>query len=107
VSSLCESPGIRKIRPTGRRKNSGAGEYYQAARAEKSWNEARLGEDHGRYSFRTWEAPWIGKTGGRYTLAVRATDDKGNVQPDEPVWNPGGYLWNKIERQEILIGKGS
>jgi DMSO/TMAO reductase YedYZ molybdopterin-dependent catalytic subunit len=75
--------------------------------AEKSWNEARLGEDHGRYSFRTWEAPWIGKTGGRYTLAVRATDDKGNVQPDEPVWNPGGYLWNKIERQEILIGKGS
>jgi DMSO/TMAO reductase YedYZ molybdopterin-dependent catalytic subunit len=73
----------------------------------KNWNEARLGEDLGSYSFRTWEATWIGKTAGRNTLAVRATDEKGNMQPDEPVWNPGGYLWNKIERQEIVVGKGS
>lgn len=70
----------------------------------KHWSDATLGEDHGPYSFRTWEASWAGKDPGRYTLAVRATDEKGNVQPDEPVWNPGGYLWNKIERQEIVVG---
>ena len=75
--------------------------------AGKNWNEARLGEDHGPYSFRTWETQWTPKTPGRYSVAVRATDEKGDVQPDEPVWNPGGYLWNKIERQEILVGKGS
>jgi DMSO/TMAO reductase YedYZ molybdopterin-dependent catalytic subunit len=73
----------------------------------KTWKEARLGEDHGPYSFRTWEAEWTPKTPGRYTLAVRATDEKGNVQPDEVVWNPGGYLWNKIERQDIVVGKAS
>lgn len=71
----------------------------------KTWKPAQLGEDHGAYSFRTWEAPWTPKTPGSYTVAVRATDEKGNVQPDEPVWNPGGYLWNKIERQEFVVGR--
>jgi hypothetical protein len=73
----------------------------------KSWAAAKLGEDHGTYSFRTWEMPWNAKSPGRYTLAVRATDEKNNAQPDEPVWNPGGYLWNRIERQEIVVGNAS
>ena len=70
----------------------------------KSWSEARLCEDFGPHSFRTWEFHWAPKHSGRYQLAVRATDQAGNTQPDEGVWNPGGYLWNKIERQEILVG---
>jgi len=73
----------------------------------KTWADATLGEDHGAYSFRTWEAPWKAKSPGRYSLAVRATDEKGNSQPDEPVWNPGGYLWNRIERQELVVGHAS
>jgi hypothetical protein len=73
----------------------------------KTWADATLGEDHGAYSFRTWEAPWKAKTPGRYSLAVRATDEKNNAQPDEPVWNPGGYLWNRIERQELVVGHAS
>ncbi len=70
----------------------------------KTWQPARLGTDFGRYSFRTWDFPWTPKAPGAYTLAVRATDSAGNVQPDEPVWNPGGFLWNRIERQEISVG---
>ena len=70
-----------------------------------SWKAAELGEDHGAYSFRGWQAAWTPKTPGRYFIAVRATDEKGNVQPDEPVWNPGGYLWNKIEKQELVAGR--
>ncbi len=73
----------------------------------KNWSVAPLGEDHGRYSFRTWEAPWTPKTPGRYSMAVRATDEKGNAQPDEGVWNPGGYLWNRIERQEVVVGNAA
>jgi DMSO/TMAO reductase YedYZ molybdopterin-dependent catalytic subunit len=73
----------------------------------KNWMSAILGEDHGAYSFRTWEAPWTAKSPGRYSLAVRATDEKNNTQPDEAVWNPGGYLWNRIERQEIVVGNAS
>jgi len=70
----------------------------------KTWVAARLGEDFGPYSFRTWDAAWAPKSAGRFTAAVRATDAKGNVQPDEPVWNAGGYLWNRIERQEFTVG---
>lgn len=70
----------------------------------KTWEPARLGEDLGRYSFRMWEFTWTPKTTGRYTLAVRASDSTGNTQPDEGLWNPGGYLWNKIERQDYFVG---
>jgi DMSO/TMAO reductase YedYZ molybdopterin-dependent catalytic subunit len=70
----------------------------------KAWQPATLGEDFGAYSFRTWQFAWTPATPGHYTVAVRATDEKGNVQPDEPVWNPGGYLWNRIERQEFVVG---
>jgi hypothetical protein len=73
----------------------------------KTWATAKLGEDHGAYSFRTWEAPWSAKSPGHYSLAVRATDEKSNTQPDEPVWNPGGYLWNRIERQKNVVGNAS
>ncbi len=71
---------------------------------EKTWSNARLGEDYGPYSFRTWEFAWTPPHPGHYTISVRATDEKGNVQPDEGVWNPGGYLWNKIEKEEIVVG---
>jgi DMSO/TMAO reductase YedYZ molybdopterin-dependent catalytic subunit len=72
-----------------------------------TWVAAELGNDHGPYSFRTWEASWAARLPGRHTLAVRATDEKGNTQIDEPVWNAGGYLWNRIERQEIVVGNAS
>ncbi len=69
----------------------------------KSWSRAALGANHGPYSFRTYNHRWTPGSGGRYTLAVRATDSAGHVQTDQPVWNPGGYLWNRIERQDIVV----
>lgn len=75
--------------------------------AGETWFPAELGEDLGDYSFRTWTASWRANSPGRYTLAVRATDEAGNTQSDEPVWNPGGYLWNRIEREEIVVGNAS
>jgi hypothetical protein len=72
-----------------------------------SWLIAHLGEDLGPYSFRTWELPWTPKRPGKYELAVRATDGKGQTQPEEGVWNPGGYLWNRIERQAITVGSAA
>jgi len=89
---------------------SGYGKIVKVEASEdgaKTWREARLGQDHGAYSFRTWEVVWTPKIAASYTVAVRATDEKGHVQPDEPVWNPGGYLWNRIEKQEIVVGKVS
>ena len=77
-------------------------EFSDAPRG--AWRTAQLGEDLGPYAFRTWQFQWTPERPGKYQLAVRATDEKGNVQPDDGVWNPGGYLWNKIERQEVAVG---
>jgi len=70
----------------------------------KTWAPAQLGQEYGAYSFRTWEFSWKPQRRGPHTLAVRAADEKGNVQSDDPVWNPGGYLWNRIERQQMMVG---
>jgi DMSO/TMAO reductase YedYZ molybdopterin-dependent catalytic subunit len=72
-----------------------------------SWRPAHLGENLGPYSFRTWEAMWTPQRPGKHHLSVRATDEKSNLQPNDGVWNPGGYLWNKIERHEIIVGSAS
>jgi hypothetical protein len=73
----------------------------------KTWKPTTVGEDYGPYSFRTWSTSWTPKSSGRYSLAVRATDSKNNGQLDQPIWNPGGYLWNRIERQEFVVGEAS
>lgn len=73
----------------------------------KNWQEAILGRDLGKYSFRHWHIHWRPQAAGEYTLASRAWDEKGNTQPATPIWNPGGYCWNTIETQKIWVGKNS
>jgi hypothetical protein len=31
-------------------------------------------------------------------LVCRASDEAGNRQPDEPLWNVGGYVNNAVQR---------
>lgn len=116
VRSFLISPDERSKIPAGMAVTlrgiafSGSGRITRIEISEdnlKSWRDARLGEDYGRYSFRTWEFSWTPKSPGRHTIAVRATDEQGGIQPDEPVWNPGGYLWNQIERQEFVVGSAA
>ncbi len=73
----------------------------------RSWRDTSLGADHGPHAFRTWEAVWTPRAPGEVSLAVRATDATGEAQPDAPVWNPGGYLWNRIERQVVTVGRSA
>jgi hypothetical protein len=68
----------------------------------KSWRPARLGEDKGKYGFRQWEAEFTPPSPGRYTLAVRCTNGKGEAQPDKPNWNPAGFMRNVIEQTDII-----
>lgn len=69
----------------------------------KSWEEARLGEDKGKYAWRQWFFPWRPTKPGKYTLMARATDMIGGSQQFEGLWNPAGYLWNKIEKTEVVV----
>jgi len=66
-----------------------------------TWQAATLGQDYGPYSFRQWQATFVAQAGTAYVLACRATANSGETQRAVPVWNPGGYLRNSIERYEV------
>jgi sulfite dehydrogenase len=70
----------------------------------KSWTEAKLGPDLGKYSFRRWTTTWKPRVGsGTYTLACRATTNGREQQTTVPVWNPAGFLKNNIETYEVRV----
>jgi len=61
------------------------------------WREARLGPDHGKYSFRRWEMPLRLSSRGPYRLMIKALNTAGISQPDRANWNPAGFMRNVIE----------
>jgi hypothetical protein len=73
----------------------------------RTWERARLGRDLGRYSWIQWFHSWRPDEQGVYTVMVKATNSIGESQPFEMLWNPSGYMWNKVESVEILVGGGA
>jgi sulfite dehydrogenase (cytochrome) subunit A len=67
----------------------------------RSWSDARLGRDLGKYSFRTWTAPFKPAARGLYSLKVRAVNRKGETQPMDATWNPAGYMRNVVETVNV------
>jgi sulfite dehydrogenase (cytochrome) subunit A len=66
----------------------------------KSWSDAKLGQDLGKYSFREWTLP-VTLTAGPHVLMARATSNGGKTQPMDPLWNPAGYLRNVVEKTRV------
>jgi sulfite dehydrogenase len=69
----------------------------------KTWTEADLGKDLGRYSFREWTTQFKPENRGNATLKVRAINRIGQSQPDEPLWNPAGYMRNVVEAVQVKV----
>lgn len=69
-----------------------------------SWQEARLGRDAGRYSFRRFDADLPPLPPGPLSLLVRATNTGGEVQPLAPNWNGAGYMRGVVERLDLIVG---
>ena len=75
---------------------SGIAKVEVSADGGKSWTEARLGEDLGKYSFRGFEVA-LRLPAGEHQLMSRATGRDGGTQPMEARWNPPGYMRNVVE----------
>jgi sulfite dehydrogenase (cytochrome) subunit A len=69
----------------------------------KGWAEARLGQDLGKYAWIQFSIPWKPTKPGPYQLMAKATNSIGESQPLEGLWNPAGYLWNKVEKTEVVV----
>jgi sulfite dehydrogenase len=68
-----------------------------------NWRPAMLGKDIGRYSWIQWFYPWQPAKPGTYQVMVRATNSIGESQPLDGLWNPSGYLLNKIEKHNLIV----
>ena len=68
----------------------------------KTWNDASLGDDLGKYSWRRWHAQWTPPAKGSYRLRVRATSNDGQQQVTSQ-WNRSGYQRNVIEHVDVVV----
>lgn len=79
---------------------------YGIARVElsadggRSWQDAALGQDLGRYAWRPWSHRFTPQAGA-VELLVRATNRIGQTQTDTPIWNPAGYHHNAVQRLSL------
>jgi DMSO/TMAO reductase YedYZ molybdopterin-dependent catalytic subunit len=70
---------------------------------ERTWAAARLQHGEGPFAWTRWEIDWSPASRGKVTLAARAVDAAGNVQPSEVAWNKFGYLMNAILRRPVIV----
>ncbi len=66
------------------------------------WAKAAIVARTGRHGRTFWEHEWEA-TPGAHTIAVRARDAGGAVQPEQPIWNRRGYAVNAIHRVTVDV----
>jgi DMSO/TMAO reductase YedYZ molybdopterin-dependent catalytic subunit len=69
----------------------------------KNWQQADLGKDEGKYSFRQWQIQFNLPDKGDHVLMVRCTSTTGETQSDTPNWNPSGFMRSVIEQTAVVV----
>lgn len=60
----------------------------------KTWRPAKLEGEAGPGRWVVFDYRFEHPDAGTVRALARATDAKGNVQPERAAWNPSGYFWN-------------
>ena len=84
---------IRGVAWTG----EGLVEKVEISAEPDRWSLAKLEGDPKPGTWLPFTFTWDARP-GRHTLRARATDSKGETQPEVTPWNRSGYLWNGIDR---------
>ena len=71
-------------------------------RADDIWQEAEVSAPAHPHAWAGWQAEWQA-TPGHHTLRCRATDEAGNVQPLDPVWDLAGFANNACHMVEVFV----
>jgi DMSO/TMAO reductase YedYZ molybdopterin-dependent catalytic subunit len=70
----------------------------------EGWEDAEVDpQTGGRYAWTGWRKKWVPKSKGSVTIAVRAADHTGSVQPLEPMPNKYQYGYNAVHRIRIDV----
>jgi len=69
----------------------------------ETWLPAKLGEDLGRYAFRTWSFIVVPKAKGKQSVMVRASNAIGQTQTAALIHNPAGYHHNVLHSVTLNV----
>lgn len=69
----------------------------------RSWREATLGRDLGRYAWREFSLPLDTARAGEIDIAVRAVSRNGTQQPDKLTFNGAGYHDNIVQTLRVAV----
>jgi DMSO/TMAO reductase YedYZ molybdopterin-dependent catalytic subunit len=69
----------------------------------KTWRQASLGTDLGRFAFRSFSLQTGKLLAGNYVLASRATNNAGETQVDKLKFNPAGYHNNVPQQLAVTV----
>jgi DMSO/TMAO reductase YedYZ molybdopterin-dependent catalytic subunit len=85
---------------------SGAGPVVRVELSDDegaTWREAELSRPRSPWAARAWRAEWRPRHTGEHVLLARATDESGDVQPMQQVWNELGYANNGVHRIRLRV----
>lgn len=66
------------------------------------WQQARLDDTNIARAWVRWDFTWDAKPGD-HGIRVRATDERGNSQPDSVKFNEQGYLYNAVVSHPVKV----
>jgi DMSO/TMAO reductase YedYZ molybdopterin-dependent catalytic subunit len=67
-----------------------------------AWSDAQLGPPASDFAWRGWRFAWDAAA-GEHTVACRATDAAGNIQPLEAPWNVQGMGNNSVQSVAVTV----
>lgn len=111
VKSLISQPGRGESLSLGHQKVrgvawSGQGPISQVEVSTdngRTWHPAQVDASASPYAWQKWEYNWRADKPGYFLIRARATDQNGNVQPDQFVWNFRGFANNSIHVVPVLV----
>ena len=71
--------------------------------AGKTWQPAKLGQDLGRFAFRTFGYSLTPRSKGKQIVMARAANKIGQTQTSELILNPAGYHHNVIQSLALNV----
>ncbi len=68
----------------------------------KKWVLASLETQSLKYAWTKWKINWSARP-GYHVLSCRATDESGDIQPEMPNFNSGGFENNAVQKVEVFV----
>ncbi|MFG2913530.1 sulfite oxidase [Kitasatospora sp. NPDC048298] len=69
----------------------------------RTWRRADLRDEPRADGWTRWGIDWRPERPGRYELRARATDRRGNTQPERAVFNREGYLFGAVVAHPVTV----